>query len=148
MPKITSSPNKDCIARPIEHTINVLVIDDDPVIRDALKLILESNGYEVVLVPDGREGIIQGGSGRFCIAAVDLFLGDISGLTAIQSIREQQPNLPIILITAKGTPEAFSQARSLGVVGILAKPFRPMDILDLIAKTHDTMRCPRGTLGT
>ena len=112
--------------------IRILVLDDEPSVGDALKLVLESNGYEVVLVERGREGITQAGIRRFRLAIIDLFLSDISGLQAIKAIREQQPETLIIMITGKGTPQAFSAARRLGVVGILAKPFPPADILQLI----------------
>ena len=114
--------------------VSILVIDDEPVVGDALKLVLESNGYEVVLVEKGRDGIIQAGNRRFCIGIIDLFLPDISGFHAIKAIREQQPDISIILITGKGTPLAFAEARSLGVVGMLSKPFRPADILQLISR--------------
>ena len=114
--------------------VSILVIDDEPAVGDALKLVLESNGYEVVLVEKGRQGITQVSNRRFCICIVDLFLPDISGLQAIKSIREQQPEIIIIMITGQGTPLAFSEARRLGVVGILAKPFRPADILQLITR--------------
>ena len=83
-------------------------------------------------VEKGREGITQAGNRRFRLAIIDLFLSDISGLRAIKTIREQQPEILIIMITGRGNPQAFSVARRLGVVGILAKPFRPADILQLI----------------
>jgi len=118
-----------------EGKTSILVVDDEPVVGDALKLVLESSGYEVVLVEKGREGITQAGNRRFHLAIIDLFLSDISGLRAIKTIREQQPEILIILITGRGNPQAFSAARRLGVVGILAKPFRPADILQLIATT-------------
>ena len=114
--------------------IRILVIDDEPVIGDALKLVLESNGYEVVLIEKGREGIIQAGSKRFSIGIIDLFLSDSSGLQVIKAIREKHPEIMLILMTAKGTPQAFSEAQRLGVVGILTKPFRPSDVLQLIAR--------------
>lgn len=114
--------------------VSILVIDDDPVVGDALKLVLESNGYEVVLAEKGRHGVLQATSRRFCIGIIDLFLPDMSGLQVIQSIRQQQPGIVIIMITGQGTPLAFSEARRLGVVGILAKPFRPEDILQLISR--------------
>ena len=117
-----------------EAKVSILVIDDEPAVGDALKLVLESNGYEVVLAEKGREGIKQANLKGFCIGIIDLFLSDISGLQAIKTIRELQPEILIILITGKGTPQAFSQARKLGVVGILAKPFRPAEILQLITK--------------
>lgn len=115
-----------------KEKVSILVVDDDPVVGDALRLVLESNAYEVVVVEKGREGITQASGGRFSIAIIDLFLSDISGLQAIKTIREHQPEILIIMITGEGTPEAFSAARRLGVAGILAKPFRPADVLQLI----------------
>ena len=115
-----------------ENKVTILVIDDEPAVGDALKMVLESTGYEVVLVENGRDGIIQANDTRFRIGIIDLFLSDISGLEAIKSIREQQPEMAIILITGQGTPRAFSDARRLGVVGILTKPFRPADILQMV----------------
>lgn len=117
-----------------EEKISILVIDDEPAVGDALKLVLESNGYDVVLVEKGREGIKLANNRRFSVGIIDLFLADMSGLQVIKSICEQQAKILIILITGKGTPQAFSEARRLGVVGILAKPFRPTDILQLITR--------------
>lgn len=114
--------------------LNILVVDDDPVVGDALKLVLESDGYEVVLVEKGRDGIIQSGKVHFGIGIVDLFLSDISGLQVIKAIRELDPEIMLILITGEGTPQAFSEARRLGVVGILTKPFRPADILQMVSR--------------
>ena len=118
----------------IDEKTRILVIDDEPVIGDALKLVLESNGYDVTLVEKGHEGIIQAASNRFSIGIIDLFLSDSSGLQVIKSIREKHSEMKLILMTAKGTPQAFSEARHLGVVGILAKPFRPSDLLQLITR--------------
>lgn len=114
---------------------NILVVDDDPAVGDALKLILQSDGYEVVLVEKGRDGITQSGSARFGVGIVDLFLSDISGLQVIEAIRELNPEMKLIMITGQGTPQAFSKARQLGVVGILTKPFRPADILQLVSRS-------------
>lgn len=114
--------------------LNILVVDDDPVVGDALKLVLESDGYEVVLVEKGRDGITQSRKVRFGIGIVDLFLSDISGLQVIKAIRALDPEIMLILITGEGTPQAFSEARRLGVVGILTKPFRPADILQMVSR--------------
>ncbi|HKO96287.1 MAG TPA: response regulator [Pyrinomonadaceae bacterium] len=116
-----------------DQKANILVVDDDPAVGDALKLVLEAEGYSVVLVDRGRDGIIQTGSARFDIGIVDLFLSDVSGLQVIKEIRELDPEVMLILITGQGTPQAFSEAHRLGVVGILNKPFRPDDIRRLVS---------------
>jgi DNA-binding response OmpR family regulator len=112
----------------------ILVIDDEPVVGDALKVVLEESGYEVAVVESGRAGIVQANTQGFSIVVVDLFLSDITGLQAIRSIRQQQPNLPIILMTGKGSAQAFSEAHELGVAGILCKPFKPVDIIQLVVQ--------------
>lgn len=118
-----------------QEPFSILVIDDEPAFGDALRLVLESNGYEVVLVENGRDGIIQSFNRRFSIVIIDLFLPDMSGLEVINPIREEQPETSIILISSQSTPQAFAEARSLGAVATLSKPFLPADILGLIAQT-------------
>lgn len=118
-----------------DEKLSILIIDDEPAVGDALKLVFESNGYEVVLVDKGRAGIDQAARKHFSIGIVDLFLSDISGLQVIKTIREQLPEIILILITGTGTPHDFSVATQLGVSGILIKPFRPDDILRLINRS-------------
>ena len=117
---------------PMDNRLRVLIVDDEPSVGDALKLVLESNGYEVVLVTNGMDGIDQVRQGRFGFSVVDLFLTDISGFEVITDIRKHQPEIPIVLITAHGSEQVFAEAKKLGAIGALAKPFPPADILKLI----------------
>ena len=110
----------------------ILIVDDEPSVGDALRLMLESKGYEVVLVTNGRDGIAQARSRRFGFGVVDLFLTDISGFQVITDLLSLQPQIPILLITAHGTPQVFAEAIKLGAVGALAKPFHPSEILEFI----------------
>jgi len=112
--------------------IRILIVDDEPSVGDALKLVLESSGYEVVLVTKGLEGIDQARTSRFGFSVVDLYLTDISGFEVISDIRNLQPQIPILLITAHGSPQVFDEAKRLGAVGALAKPFHPAELLKLI----------------
>jgi DNA-binding response OmpR family regulator len=119
----------------MENKLRVLIVDDEPSVGDALRLVLESNGYEVVLVTNGLEGIDQVRQGRFGFSVVDLYLTDISGFQVITDIRKYQPEIPIVLITAHGSEQVFAEAKKLGAIGALAKPFPPAEILKLI-DTH------------
>jgi len=112
--------------------IRILIVDDEPSVGDALRLVLESSGYEVVLVTKGLEGIDQARTRRFGFSVVDLYLTDISGFQVISDLRNLQPHIPILLITAHGTPQVFDEAKRLGAVGALAKPFHPAEILKVI----------------
>ena len=116
----------------ITEKVSILVVDDEPSIGDALKLILESSGYEVILVARGTDGVEQARDRRFGFAIVDLFLKDICGYRVIENIHEHQPETPILLITSHDDPQVFAKARKLGAVGALKKPFASHQILTLI----------------
>jgi two-component system NtrC family response regulator len=112
--------------------VGILIVDDEPSVGDALRLVLESSGYEVVLVTKGLDGIDQARTRRFGFSVVDLYLTDISGFQVITDLRTLQPQIPILLITAHGTPQVFAEAKKLGAIGALAKPFHPAELLKLI----------------
>ena len=116
----------------VKEKVSILIVDDEPSVGDALKLVLESQGYEVVLATNGHAGIDEARRRRFGFTVVDLFLTDITGFQVITSIRSEQPEMPIVLITAHGTPSVFAEAKKLGAIGALAKPFSPAEILKLI----------------
>jgi len=115
-----------------EDRISILIVDDEPSVGDALRLVLESHGYEVVLVTKGQDGIDQARNRRFEFSVVDLFLTDITGFQVITEIHNLQPQIPILLITAHGTPRIFAEATRCGAIGALAKPFLPAEILKVI----------------
>jgi two-component system NtrC family response regulator len=110
----------------------ILIVDDEPSVGDALRLVLESKGYEVVLVTNGLDGIDQARKRSFGFGVVDLFLTDISGFEVITDLRNLQPHIPLVLITAHGSPQVFAEAKKLGAVGALAKPFSPAELLEVI----------------
>ena len=115
-----------------QEKLSILVVDDEPSVGDALRLVLEANGYEVVLVTKGQEGIEQARQRRFGFSVVDLYLTDISGFEVIRDLLTLQPQIPILLISAHGSPQVFDEAKKLGAIGALAKPFPPAEILKVI----------------
>src|ERR1044072_942601 len=74
----------------------ILIVDDEPSVGDALRLVLESSGYEVVLVTKGLDGIDQARAKPFGFSVVDLYLTDISGFQVISDLRNLQPQIPIL----------------------------------------------------
>ena len=111
----------------------VLVIDDEPSVADALRVILEDEGFAVAVAASGREGIEQARRSEFLVTITDLRLPDMDGLEVLGTCREGGVGGALILITSYGTPEIFARARDLGAAGVIAKPFRPSEILQLIA---------------
>ena len=111
---------------------SILIVDDEPSVGDALRLVLESNGYDVIFVARGTDGVAQARERRFAFAIVDLFLKDMCGYRVVKDIHEHQPETSILLITSHDDPQVFAKARKLGAIGALNKPFHPDQILTLI----------------
>lgn len=116
------------------NKVSILIVDDEPSVGDALKLLLEANDYEVVLVTTGRAGLEESHHRHFHFAILDLFLTDAYGLHLIKDIQERQPGIRTLLITGHGCPEIFAEAKQLGAIGALSKPFQPADLLGLITQ--------------
>jgi DNA-binding response OmpR family regulator len=118
----------------------VLVIDDEPSVADALKGILEDEGFSVAVAANGRDGIAEARRAAFGVTITDLRLPDMDGLEVIRAFREGGLGGAFILITSHGTPEIFARARTLGAAGVIAKPFLPSELLELLTSTLGTRR--------
>jgi len=110
----------------------ILIIDDEQSVADALKVILNDNGYDAVVALTGRDGLEQAGRRQFDLTITDLQLPDITGLEVLALIREMNPNHRVIIITAHISPDIITKAADGGAVTVLAKPFLPTDILKLM----------------
>lgn len=113
----------------------VLIIEDELSVADALKMILEDNGYGVTLALTGREGIEEACRGQFCLTITDVGLTDMTGFDVIKAICLQKPRSRFIIITSSRSQESLAEARSCGAAGVLLKPFLPSEILQLISIT-------------
>lgn len=110
----------------------VLIIDDEPSVADALRVILEDEGFAVAVAANGRDGIAEARRAPFGVTVTDLRLPDMDGLEVMSAFREGGLGGAFILITSYGTPETFARADELGAAGVIAKPFLPSEILQLI----------------
>ena len=124
-----------------EKTRAVLIIEDERSVADALKIILEDNGYRASIADTGRKGIDKALRGRFCLTITDIGLSDMSGFDVIKAICQQNARMRFIVITAYKSDELMVQARSCGAVGVLLKPFMPSEILQIIGPTLADTDC-------
>src|ERR1044072_3092840 len=115
--------------------VAILVIDDEPLVADALMVVLTDNGHAVTVAMTGRDGIGKIGEQRFDVTITDLRLPDMSGLDILSSIREMHPAGLNILITANPTPEIVAEAVRRGALEGLSKPFFPSYVLNLLEKS-------------
>jgi CheY-like chemotaxis protein len=103
--------------------------------------LLANIGGEVAVAGNGQSAILQLQQHRFDIVLLDLSMADMDGFEVTSWIRRygQQPNIPIIALTAQATPAIEQQCRDTGMNGFLSKPFSLQDLHTVIVKNvHDT----------
>ena len=103
----------------------ILIVDDEPLIRWAVREGLEGAGYTVLEAGTAREALqilLDGGAGT-ALALLDLKLPDSDDLSLLRRVRQQSPACRVIMMTAHGTPEILAEAVREGAVGTIAKPF-------------------------
>ena len=118
----------------------ILLIDDDPGIRDNLQPVLAGEGYDVVIEKRGDDGLARATRDSFNVVITDLKLPGLSGLELVRELHRVQPRLPIILVTAFGTTQTAIEATKFGAYDYLLKPFEIPPLLDLIRKAADSNR--------
>jgi DNA-binding NtrC family response regulator len=115
---------------------NILVIDDDPDIRDLVKATLASAGHQVSVAADGREGVQQCRAARPDLVITDLFMPEQEGIETIKQLRMESPDLRIVAISGKPTAGTMLEvAKRLGAHAALAKPFMADELLKVVEQT-------------
>ena len=106
----------------------ILVIDDEATIRMSLVEALAADGYEVEDAETGEEALARCHGGDFDLLVTDLKLPGISGLEVLEALRNQNRDLPVILMTAYGDVDTAVAAMRLGAYDYITKPFRLAEI--------------------
>jgi NtrC-family two-component system response regulator AlgB len=112
----------------VDSTWSVLVVDDDPGIRQSLRLCLEPNNARVLGVGTPAAALEVLERSRFDIVFLDLWLGTESGLTTLPEMLRRQPGIAVVVITAFASFDTAVEAMKLGAVDYLPKPFTPEQI--------------------
>jgi DNA-binding response OmpR family regulator len=115
-------------------TANILVIDDDPGVRESLKELLQVEGYQVETVSSGEEGLTAVRTGDYDLALVDIRLPGLDGAVVMEEIRKQRPDTQVIIISGYGSLESAILALRLGVKDYFIKPYPVEELLDAICR--------------
>lgn len=113
----------------------IVIIDDEPQIRDMLQKILQRYGYEVAVAENGKEGIKLCANKPADLVITDLTMPEKDGMETIKELRSDYPGVKIIAMSGGGDrfPEYFlDKAIESGAVTSLKKPFRKDDILKVV----------------
>ena len=102
---------------------SILVIDDESAIRESLEVLLTLEGYTVTMAEDGEQGLQTIDRESFDLVLLDLALPGQSGMELLPQIKERQPLMPVIMITAYGTVDNVVEAVRAGAENFVQKPW-------------------------
>ena len=114
--------------------INILVVEDDPALRDAVCLTLEMGGHRVTGVDGGPSALVELGRQAFNLVVSDLRMQPMDGLQLLGEIRSRLPQLPVLLMTAYGDVDKAVAAMRGGACDFLMKPFEPEILLEHVRR--------------
>lgn len=114
----------------------ILVCDDDRDIVAALKIYLESEGYEVLCAYNGRQAVELAEKEELQLVLMDIMMPELDGMSAMVKLREGS-NVPVILLTAKGEDTDKILGLTVGADDYICKPFNP---LELMARVRSQLR--------
>jgi len=112
----------------------VLIIDDEPALRQTLARILQQADIEATTVENGEQGLAYIRASRFDLVYLDIRLPDLTGLEVLDIIRVRNPGLPVVLFTAQPDLNSAVEALRRGATDYLLKPLKPELIIEKTKK--------------
>jgi CheY-like chemotaxis protein len=110
----------------------VLVVDDDPMIREVMMTVLTYSGYAVETAENGQQALEAVGSDPTAVVLMDMKMPVMDGLTFLWVARRQGIRVPIVLLS--GDSDGAGLAEAVGADGFVAKPFRPSVLLAMVER--------------
>jgi two-component system, OmpR family, response regulator len=118
----------------------LLVVDDEPFLRDAVAASLRFLGFEVTAAETGTEALRLARGGRFDLAVLDVMLPDVDGFEVVRRLRREGSRVPVIFLTARDTQDDKVTGLTLGGDDYLTKPF---GLEELAARIRSVLRRTR-----
>lgn len=128
------------VPRSISFEMRILVVEDEPSIAEFLESSLREEGYAVTCARDGETGELEALTGDFALVVLDVLLPRKNGLEVLDVIRAHKPDLPVIMLTARGETEQKVEGLDRGANDYVAKPF---SLEELLARVRAHLRHPK-----
>jgi two-component system, OmpR family, alkaline phosphatase synthesis response regulator PhoP len=123
----------------------ILVIEDEPLVRDLVALNLQHAGYEVETAANYPDGLAKLTGSRFDLAVVDVMLPGGDGMDLVRKARDGGVRIPIVMLTARGETTAKVRGLDVGADDYVTKPF---DVPELLARVRAHLRRATGSVAS
>ncbi|HID31013.1 MAG TPA: sigma-54-dependent Fis family transcriptional regulator [Desulfobacterales bacterium] len=120
--------------------LRIMVVDDELIVRESLKGWLEKFGYGIDAAEDAREALEKLEREEFDLLFVDIKMPGMDGIELLKRVKDDQPDVIVVMITAHGSVESAIEAMKAGASDYLMKPFDPEDLELLVEKLVQTKK--------
>ena len=118
----------------MSEKLDVLLLDDEPIVGKRLKPALAKVGCEVEVFQDPKEALERIGQKEFDIVVTDIRMDEIDGMQVLEHVIKKSPRTKVIMITGYAMMSLAREAMDKGAFDFIAKPFQPDDLRRVIAK--------------
>ncbi|MHB9092688.1 MAG: response regulator, partial [Chloroflexota bacterium] len=118
----------------------ILVVDDEAGMREACRWVLTTEGYQVELAVNGKEGLDKLRKGAYEVALIDLKMPGLDGLELLRLAHEQSPDTVCIMITGYATLDTAVDATKRGAYEFISKPFTPEELTCSVQRSLERRR--------
>ncbi len=126
----------------MERRLQVMVLDDEPIVGKRLQPALAKVGCDVAVFDAPAAALERIQSQRFDVVVTDIRMEDVDGMQVLETVLERWPETKVIMITGYATVEVAREALAKGAFDFIAKPFKPQELRDVIAKAADALGFP------
>jgi len=121
----------------MSDTINILVLDDEPIVCTRLKPSLDKEGYRTETFTDSQAAMQRLEEQFFDIVVTDFKMPGVDGMELLKFVRQKWPKTRVIIISGFATVDVTREAFQSGVHDVIAKPFKISQLKDLIKRVAD-----------
>ena len=122
-----------------KERLQILVLDDEPIVGKRLRTALEKNGHVVEVFEDSRLALRRLDERDFDIIVTDVRMEEVDGIQVLEHVLERSARTKVIVITGYATVEVAREALAKGAFDFIAKPFKPDDLRKVIKKAAETL---------
>ena len=127
----------------MERPLEIVVVDDEPIVRKRLKPALEKDGYHVEIYDDGSGVLERLKEKTFDIVVTDVRMEDVDGIQVLEEVLAKSGRTKVIIITGYATVEVAREALAKGAFDFIAKPFKPNDLRAIIERAAEALRAEK-----
>jgi CheY-like chemotaxis protein len=137
LPKRKSDELKGIKEKTLEEnqSENILIIDDEPAIRDLLCDLIQSKGHQAMAVDNSLKGLEIFKKGKFGIVFTDLSMPEMSGWEVVEQLKALEPEVVIVMLTGWGTQVDNEKLKAHAVDLLMAKPFEVKKFFEILSQT-------------